>query len=82
MGSQGEDEGVAIFHRLVFDEWTAGSLEKPLTRITVDGVIEWNVVMIQQRPPPQARSSGRLGVEGMPKYRATEQGDVVLWSAA
>ena len=36
MGSQGGVEALAVFHRLIFDEWLAGSLETPLARIGVD----------------------------------------------
>ena len=36
VGSQGGVEAVTIFHQLIFDEWSAGSVEKPLARIKVD----------------------------------------------
>ena len=47
VGSQGGAEALAIFRKLIHDEWVAGSLSAPLARIKVDerkcfGMIEWN----------------------------------------
>ena len=36
-GSQGGAEALTLFHQLIFDEWTAGSLEIPFARTKVDG---------------------------------------------
>ena len=36
VGSQGGGEVLAIFHQLIFDEWTSGTLDTPLCRIKVD----------------------------------------------
>ena len=47
--SQGGGEAPTIFHQLLYDVWTAGSLSIPLARIKVDeknccGTIEWKAV--------------------------------------
>ena len=49
VGSQGGAEALAIFHRLLYDEWAEGPLTEPLARIKVDekncsGMIEWKAV--------------------------------------
>ena len=36
VGSQGGAEGLAIFHQLIFDDWTSGTLGTLLARIKVD----------------------------------------------
>ena len=86
VGSQGGAEAFAIFHQLIFDEWTARSLETPLARIKVNekncfGMTEWNAVRSQQAAVAgwthRALSSlEQEGVESMPKDRSVEQGDV------
>ena len=49
VGTQGDAEALAIFHQLLYDEWTVGSLNGPLARTIVDkkncfGMIEWQAV--------------------------------------
>ena len=49
VGTPGGAEALAIFHQLLYDEWTTGSLSGPLARIKVDeknciGMIEWKAV--------------------------------------
>ena len=49
VGSQGGAEALAIFHQLIVDEWTSGSLDMSLARVKVDerncfGLIERNAV--------------------------------------
>ena len=48
VGIQGGAEALAIFHQLIFDEWTSGTLDTPLAGIKVDekcfGTIEWGAV--------------------------------------
>ena len=42
VGSQGGAEALAIFHQLIFDEWTSGTLVTPLVRIKVDEKRLWS----------------------------------------
>ena len=48
VGSQVGAEAFAIFHQILYDEWTAGSRNEPLARIKVDekcfGIVEWRAV--------------------------------------
>lgn len=48
-GGSGGAETLALFHELLFDEWSAGGLSVPLARIKVDenncfGRIEWRAI--------------------------------------
>ena len=90
--SQGRPEALAIFHQLIFDERTSGTLETPLTRIKVDekkcfGLIECGAVrnsaccLLPKYAAVagwkhRAFSSVEKRLQPMPKDRGAEQGDV------
>ena len=91
VGSQGGAEAIAIFHQLVFDEWTSGTLDTRQARIKVDetygfGVIEWGAArnsasrFLSKHAAvagwKRALSFVEQGVQPMPKDRGAEEGDV------
>ena len=92
VGSQGGAEALAIFHQLLSDEWVAGSLNEPLTRIKIDekkrfGMIESQAVReAASRFLPKHTAAAwtrrnlshveQEGLPPMPKDRGAEQGHV------
>ena len=89
VGTSGSAEALAIFNQLLYDEWMAGSLRKPLARIKVNekncfGMIEWKAA---PRFLPKHTSAAawnhrnvsfveQEGFSPMPQDRGAEQGDV------
>ena len=76
VGSQGGVEALAIFHQLVFDEWTSGTLDTPLGRIKVYDTFLPKHAAVAGWKHRALSFVKQEGVHQMPENHAAEQGDV------